>query len=40
MGNYKSGVYRVQLRVLWGSIGYRVSGVVLNGVISTVTILI
>ena len=32
MGSCKSGVYRVQLRVLWGSIGYRVSGVVINRV--------
>ena len=34
------GGYRVPLRVLWGSIGLRVLGLVINGVVSRVTILL
>ena len=38
MGSYKWG-YKVPLRVLCGSIGFRVWGVVINGVASRVTML-
>ena len=39
MGSYKWG-YRVPLRVLWGSIRFRVWRVVISGVTSRITIII